>query len=84
MLESISQTQLLEWMEFYRLNPWGNEIEDFRSGIIASTIANVNNNKTTPTDFMYSEKIKQQEKKDSWKYELNKWKYFVALHNATN
>lgn len=31
--------QYLEWAEFYRLEPWGFNIEDARLGILAAVIA---------------------------------------------
>jgi hypothetical protein len=57
MLASITSRQLREWMEFYRLEPFGEERADLRAGIIASTIANVNRSSRTakafsPKDFM--------------------------------
>lgn len=42
MLGRISSRELSEWMAFYELEPFGDERADLRSGIVASTIANVN------------------------------------------
>jgi len=45
-------------MAFYQLEPWGCEIEDWRAGMIAATIANVNRDPKKqrkpyePQDFM--------------------------------
>ncbi len=56
MLSEISSEHLSEWMAYSRLEPWGEERDDLRMGIIASTIANVNREKGKkpykPTDFM--------------------------------
>ena len=56
MLGEISSTQFAEWMAFSRLEPWGEERADLRTGIVASTIANANRGKNTkafkPEDFM--------------------------------
>lgn len=56
MLESITSTQLSEWMAYYELDPWGGERADLLAGIIASTIANCNRAKNQPAfkpkDFM--------------------------------
>lgn len=45
-------------MAFYSLEPWGTEAEDFRAGVVASTIANANRDPKQrsrpyqPQDFM--------------------------------
>ena len=48
--------QFAEWMAFSRLEPWGEDRDDLRMGIIASTIANVYRGKGKkpfkPTDFI--------------------------------
>jgi hypothetical protein len=58
MLSEISSVQFAEWMAYSRLEPWGEERDDLRMAIIASTIANVNRGKNTqafkPQDFMPS------------------------------
>jgi hypothetical protein len=38
----ISSRELAEWMVFYNMEPWGAEVEDWRTGMVASVIANVN------------------------------------------
>lgn len=56
MLSEISSVQFAEWMAYSRLEPWGEERDDLRMAIIASTIANVNRGKNSkafsPQDFM--------------------------------
>ena len=42
MSAALSERELQEWMIYYSLEPWGPERADLNSGIIASTIANVN------------------------------------------
>jgi hypothetical protein len=44
--------QFKRWLDFWEINPWGDERADRRSAIVASIIANVNGNKTTELDFM--------------------------------
>lgn len=45
-------------MAFYELEPWGAEMEDWRAGLIASTVANANRDQKRrrrpyePQDFM--------------------------------
>lgn len=36
----MSSRELTEWMAFFSLEPWGTEVEDWRAGLIASTVAN--------------------------------------------
>lgn len=56
LLGRISSAELTEWVEFFRLEPWGPEVEGWQAGMIASTIANVNRGKGVkpfkPADFM--------------------------------
>ena len=58
LLSRISSRELTEWMAFFSLEPWGTEVEDWRAGLIASTIANVNRDPKKrrkpyePEDFM--------------------------------
>lgn len=58
LLGRISSRELTEWMAFFSLEPWGTEVEDWRAGLIASTIANVNRDPKKrrkpyePEDFM--------------------------------
>lgn len=56
MLSEITSMQFAEWMAYSTLEPWGEERDDLRMGIVASTIANANRGKNTkaysPQDFM--------------------------------
>ena len=56
MLASMSSRQLREWIEFSKLEPFGELHADLRAGIIAATIANSQRAKTQaplgPQDFM--------------------------------
>jgi hypothetical protein len=58
MLSEISSRDFAEWMAYSRLEPWGQDRDDLRMGIIASTIANANRGKGqkafTPDQFMPS------------------------------
>lgn len=58
MLAEITSVQFAEWMAYSRLEPWGEERDDLRMGIVASVIANSNRAKERkpfkPTDFMPS------------------------------
>ena len=54
----MSSRELAEWMAFFELEPWGTEVEDWRAGLIASTVANAMRDKKSrrkpyePEDFM--------------------------------
>ncbi len=56
LLSRIGSDELTEWMAFYQLEPFGDFRSDFRSGLLAATIANANRTKDakafTPEDFM--------------------------------
>ena len=57
MLESMTPDQMVEWMVYESLEPFGDVRADLRAGIVASTIANVHRDpKRTrafkPSDFM--------------------------------
>ncbi len=56
MLSEISSRDFAEWIAYSRMEPWGEERDDLRMGIIASTIANANRGKNqkpfTPQMFM--------------------------------
>lgn len=57
MLSRMSWSQFLEWMAYFEEDPFGEERADWRSGMIASVIANVNRNPKkgrafTAQDFM--------------------------------
>lgn len=54
--ETLGADELIEWMAFERLEPWGSEIDAYRIGLICSTVANAFRGKKgrrfKPTDFM--------------------------------
>lgn len=56
MLCRISSRELTEWMAYCKLEPFGEERSDLRSGIIAATVANSTRSKDAreykPQDFM--------------------------------
>ena len=56
MLREFDSAEISEWMAFYEIDPWDQTRADFRSGVIASTIANANRSKKSktysPADFM--------------------------------
>ena len=56
MLEAMPAQLMDEWQAFFTLEPWGTEREDWRAGVVASTVANVSRSKKQkayrPQDFM--------------------------------
>lgn len=61
MLRAMSARQFEEWAAFYSQEPWGEFRADLRTGIVASTIANIHRKPRapafTPIDFMpYAER----------------------------
>lgn len=70
LLENISSKELTEWMVYYELEPFGEEREDLRMGIICSTIANANRGKNSrafkPQDFI----PKFDKKRQTWQEQL--------------
>ena len=52
----MSASEFTEWYEYYKLDPWGEERSDWRSGSVCATLANVNRGKKgrtyKPEDFM--------------------------------
>lgn len=71
LLSRISSRELSEWAAYFRLEPWGCEVEDWRFGMLASVIANVNRDSKKrrrpyePQDFMPRREIPEQEEQ-SW------------------
>lgn len=70
----VDSAELTEWQAYYGLEPWGEPKEDIKTGIIASTITNVNRGKNTKAfsheDFILKSKLElehaaRQKKKQS-------------------
>lgn len=41
LLGKLSQQELIDWMAFFRIEPWGCRVEDRRFGVIGALIANM-------------------------------------------
>lgn len=56
LLSRISSRELSEWMEYAKLEPFGEERADLRAGIVAATVANAHRKRGAralrPADFM--------------------------------
>jgi hypothetical protein len=76
MLDQLTSSQFLEWLEFYQLEPYGYELDNYRAGIIASAIYNTNRSKESdkvfePKDFFQSmgsnsKAVTSDEKMELW------------------
>ena len=65
MLSRMDSRELAEWAAYYSVEPFGEERDDLRAGIVASVIANVNRGKSSkaysPQDFMpYAKKERNE------------------------
>jgi len=64
LLQRIDSRELTEWQIYFGMEPWGTEVDDWRAGMVASTIANVNRDPKKqkkpfePKDFM-PERVKE-------------------------
>lgn len=45
MLASMTHKEFLKWQRFYSVEPWGQARDEYRNGLLVSTIANVNSAK---------------------------------------
>ena len=54
--QTLSAAELVEWMAFYRIDPWGGYRADLGAAMVASTLANVHRAASsqpfTPDDFI--------------------------------
>lgn len=66
LLDTVSYPELLEWADFYGLEPWGEWRADVRTAQVVQTLANINrDSKQHPepyalSDFMLFEKREQE------------------------
>lgn len=79
LLARIDSQELTEWAAYFGLEPWGTEVEDWRAGLIASTIANANRDPKKrreayqPQDFMPKREPKPEQDAESHKKILEMW-----------
>lgn len=83
MLSRMDSRELAEWAAYYSIEPFGEERDDLRAGIVASVIANVNRGKSSkvyePQDFMPFSK-----KKTSVRDEVMALKSFLLTKTKRN
>lgn len=65
-LDEMPSSEFTEWCAFYQLEPWGTDREDWRAGMQASVVANVNRSSKTP-EFKPQDFMPQKEKKQTLK-----------------
>lgn len=78
--------QFRRWLDFYELEPWGDERADLRSGIVASILANVNRDPTksssfSPYDFMPY--LLERPKEESVPMDEQGWNDFKSMMIAS-
>ena len=89
LLARIDSRELSEWRVFFDFEPWGAEVEDWRAGLIASTIANANRDpkKTrkpfAPKDFMPQYDQPKQVEEQSWEEQAKILEMWFRMHEAT-
>ncbi len=61
---NMSHSELVSWMAFYKLEPFGDEIANWRAGLICAVISNALGGKKSkpkqPTDFMPKAEYQRQ------------------------
>lgn len=86
MLRRIPLRLLLEWMEYAKLEPFGPEVESWRTATIAMILANVHRRKGQrpfrETDFM--PRIRQQARKQTPEQMAVIFGEFARAHNAVH
>lgn len=89
MLRQITSVQLLEWLAFSRLEPFGDVREDYRMANAMQLLANVNrDSKTKPepfklTDFLLKfDDDDEAPKRQTWQEQKRIAHMFAALYNA--
>lgn len=86
LLARVSSHELSEWLEYYKLEPFGQERDNLHAGLVASTIANVNRDADRqaepykPRDFMlqFETQAEDIEPPPVWQSQLA----FVEMLNA--
>lgn len=70
----MSSAELDEWVEFYKLEPFGNEekMNDFRHASLCSLIANMMGSNSKPNDFLMYQDIKEEDEEElqGWEEKL--------------
>lgn len=87
MLSSISMDQFLSWLDFYNIEPWGFDTENYRTGLISACIYNsVRGNKEdkvwTPEDFFSFDKTEVKEKKQTSQEQYQIALTYAAIFNG--
>lgn len=88
LLSRISSRELSEWQAYYRLEPFGEERDDFRAGTISSTIANVfadpkkRKKPFTPEEFIPEWRVADEE--EETEEEQEPWRKQLAIVEMLN
>lgn len=71
---SMSYAELLEWISFYKLEPFGNEerMFDARHGTLCSLVVNALGSESKPIDFMMYKREEVEDTSPNWEAKLLK------------
>lgn len=89
LLAKMSSREISEWMAFFSLEPWGTEVEDWRAGMVAATIANVNRDTKRqrkpfqPSDFM-PQREPQRAEEQGWEEQARILELWQNVMEATH
>ena len=82
----IEARELQEWMVFFGLEPWGAVRADYRSGVIAATLVNVNGGKKgkkpAQADDFFNLYTQHSNRKQTNEQQINIFKKLAAVQNG--
>lgn len=84
MLAKLSRAELIEWMAYFQLEPWGSRMDDQRFGVVAATMANVmssGSGKTFSSVDFFPPKSEQERHILKQKQIDDTLRNFAAIHN---
>jgi len=86
MLEWMPLRLFLEWCAYFRVEPFGEERDDLRSGVIASVIVNAlsKNGKATPSDFVLFSSRPKRKSSDVLRKKLMAFTQQYRISQATH
>lgn len=80
--ERLDARELTEWMAFFKLEPWGADVEDWRAALVAATVANTaRDRRRAPfrvADFMPRREASRQQTDEEIAERLRAWAESVA------
>ena len=78
--------ELQEWMAFFAMEPWGAVRADYRSGVVAATLVNVNGGKKgkkpTQADDFFNLYTKHSNRKQTNQQQISIMQKIAAVQNG--